>query len=51
MALCGLPVKKVWNAVQKFLNKYTDEMPKEKDHDISTNDSNSEHEDGNGESD
>lgn len=30
MALCGLPVKRVWNAVQKFIGKYTDEMPKEK---------------------
>ena len=30
MALCGLPVKRVWNAVQKFLGKYTDELPKEK---------------------
>ena len=36
MALCGLPVKRVWNAVEKFLNKYTDELPKEKKNDIST---------------
>lgn len=27
MALCGLPVKKVWEAVQKFLGKYTKELP------------------------
>lgn len=27
MTLCGLPVKKVWNAVRKALGKYTDELP------------------------
>lgn len=27
MALCGLPVKKVWQAVRAFLVKYTDELP------------------------
>lgn len=27
MALCGLPVKKVWSAVRAFLSKYTDELP------------------------
>ncbi|MBR1392127.1 MAG: phage holin family protein [Lachnospiraceae bacterium] len=27
MALCGLPVKKVWAAVRTFLGKYTDELP------------------------
>lgn len=27
MYLCGLPVKKVWTAVKKFLNNYTDELP------------------------
>lgn len=27
MALCGLPVKKVWEAVRNFLIKYTDELP------------------------
>lgn len=27
MALCGLPVKKVWAAVRAFLVKYTDELP------------------------
>lgn len=27
MALCGLPVKKVWAAVKAFLEKYTDELP------------------------
>lgn len=27
MALCGLPVKKVWQVVRAFLVKYTDELP------------------------
>ncbi|MEY8324484.1 phage holin family protein [Lachnospiraceae bacterium 54-11] len=27
MALCGLPVRKVWSAVRAFLSKYTDELP------------------------
>lgn len=27
MALCGLPVKKVWEKVRAFLEKYTDELP------------------------
>lgn len=27
MALCGLPVKKVWNYVKQFLGRYTDELP------------------------
>lgn len=27
MALCGLPVKRVWNVIYKFLHKYTDELP------------------------
>lgn len=27
MALCGLPVKKVWATVRAFLVKYTDELP------------------------
>lgn len=27
MTLCGLPVKRVWEAVAKFLGKYTDELP------------------------
>ena len=27
MALCGLPVKKLWEAVRKFLGKYTEELP------------------------
>ena len=26
MTLCGLPVKKIWLAVRKFMNKYTDEL-------------------------
>ena len=27
MYLCGLPVKHIWDAVRKFLLKYTDELP------------------------
>lgn len=27
MALCGLPVKKVWETVRTFIGKYTDELP------------------------
>lgn len=27
MTLCGLPVKKLWIAVRKFLGKYTEELP------------------------
>ena len=27
MYLCGLPVKKVWNTVRRFLSNYTDELP------------------------
>lgn len=27
MALCGLPVKKLWAYVKKFLGRYTDELP------------------------
>ncbi len=27
MALCGLPVKKLWQLVRNFLGKYTDELP------------------------
>lgn len=27
MYLCGLPVKRVWNTVRKFLSNYTDELP------------------------
>lgn len=30
MALCGLPVKKVWQAIRDFLGKYTDELPSNK---------------------
>lgn len=26
MTLCGLPVKKIWIAVRRFMNKYTDEL-------------------------
>lgn len=42
MALCGLPVKRVWNAVEKFLNKYTDELPEDRKNDVSTDGSKSE---------
>lgn len=27
MTLCGLPVKRVWEIIKKFLSKYTDELP------------------------
>lgn len=27
MYLCGLPVKKIWQTVKAFLQKYTDELP------------------------
>jgi toxin secretion/phage lysis holin len=27
MYLCGLPVRRVWNMVKKFLQNYTDELP------------------------
>ena len=27
MSLCGLPVKHLWEAIKKFLSKYTDELP------------------------
>lgn len=27
MALCGLPVKKLWQFVREFLGKYTEELP------------------------
>ena len=27
MALCGLPVKRLWQLVRSFLGKYTDELP------------------------
>jgi len=27
MALCGLPVRKVWEKIREFLGKYTDELP------------------------
>lgn len=27
MTLCGLPVRKVWEQLKKFLGKYTDELP------------------------
>ena len=30
MALCGLPVRGVWQKVREFLGKYTDELPSEK---------------------
>ena len=27
MTLCGLPVKRIWEVIKKFLSKYTDELP------------------------
>lgn len=27
MTLCGLPVKRIWETVKKFLTQYTDELP------------------------
>lgn len=27
MTIAGLPVKKLWDAVKKFLGKYTEELP------------------------
>lgn len=27
MALCGLPVRKLWDVIKKFLSQYTDELP------------------------
>lgn len=27
MALCGLPVKKIWEKIREFLSNYTDELP------------------------
>lgn len=34
MALCGLPVKKLWEAVRKFLGKYTEELPDTEEQDV-----------------
>ena len=31
MYLCGLPVKKIWQTVKAFLQKYTDELPTDKE--------------------
>lgn len=31
MTLCGLPVKKIWEVVRGFLNKYTKELPDSKE--------------------
>ena len=31
MALCGLPVKRLWQFVRDFLGKYTDELPDTKE--------------------
>lgn len=31
MTLCGLPVRKLWEAVRKFLGKYTEELPDTKE--------------------
>lgn len=27
MTLCGLPVKRLWEVIKKFLSQYTDELP------------------------
>lgn len=27
MALCGLPVKKIWEKIREFLSNYTEELP------------------------
>ncbi len=37
MVLCGLPVKKLWEAVRKFLRKYTKELPDTEEQDQQTN--------------
>ena len=34
MALCGLPVKKLWEIVYNFLCKYTEELPDTEDQDL-----------------
>ena len=34
MTLCGLPVKKLWEAVRKFLGKYTEELPDTEEQDL-----------------
>lgn len=34
MALCGLPVKKLWEIVYNFLSKYTEELPDTEDQDL-----------------
>lgn len=31
MTLCGLPVKKLWAGIKKFLSQYTDELPDDED--------------------
>lgn len=40
MALCGLPVKKLWVTVRKFLGKYTEELPDTEEQDEVTETSN-----------
>lgn len=35
MTLCGLPVRKLWEAVRKFLGKYTEELPDTEEQDSS----------------
>lgn len=42
MALCGLPVKKIWEAVRKFLGKYTEELPDTEELEETEQDTNSE---------
>lgn len=34
MTLCGLPVKKLWEAVRGFLGKYTEELPDTEEQDV-----------------
>lgn len=34
MTLCGLPVKKMWEAVRGFLGKYTEELPDTEEQDV-----------------
>lgn len=34
MTLCGLPVKKLWEVVRKFLGKYTEELPDTEEQDL-----------------
>lgn len=42
MTLCGLPVKRLWEAVYKFLGKYTEELPDTAEQDAAEQDTQSE---------